>query len=141
MGPFFCLCFAMGVSCIAGEAKSMEPQSARRRPAKLANKFNTCRHERGALNECRFHSPPLSDTLASDMTCPNFVSKLLSSTLCVSCLLAFSISGSAQKQKPAPATTPFGGVPQKSQAQQENFPAELLEQLSVIKAAALSDDY
>ena len=93
------------------------------------------------MNECRFHSPPLSDTLASDMTCPNFVSKLLSSTLCVSCLLAFSISGSAQKQKPAPATTPFGGVPQKSQAQQENFPAELLEQLSVIKAAALSDDY
>jgi Zn-dependent M28 family amino/carboxypeptidase len=36
---------------------------------------------------------------------------------------------------------PFAAPPQASQAQQENFPAQLLEELSAIKAAALSDDY
>ena len=40
-----------------------------------------------------------------------------------------------------PAASPFGGIPQMTQAQQENFPPQLLEELSAIKAAALSDDY
>src|SRR5258707_4374426 len=86
-----------------------------------------------------FTLTPLSDTLTNDMTQPDSRSTLLSSALYVSLLLAFSISATAQSQKPAPA--PFGGVPQKSQAQLENFSADLLEQLSAIKTAALSDDY
>ncbi len=54
--------------------------------------------------------------------------------------LIFLTSALAQNQsKPAPA--PFMSQPQASQAQQENFPAPLLEELAAIKAAALSDDY
>lgn len=36
---------------------------------------------------------------------------------------------------------PFGAIPQMTQAQQENFPPQLLDQLAAIKSAALSDDY
>jgi len=36
---------------------------------------------------------------------------------------------------------PFAAQPQASQAEQANFPPQLLEELSAIKAAALSDDY
>src|SRR5580693_4695015 len=46
----------------------------------------------------------------------------------------------AQNQQPKPAPLPFANEPQ-SPAQLENFPAHLLEELSSIKAAALSDDY
>src|SRR5271169_4224622 len=44
-----------------------------------------------------------------------------------------------QPTKPKPAPAPFMAQP--SQPQQENFPAPLLEELSAIKTAALSDDY
>jgi len=47
----------------------------------------------------------------------------------------------AQNQQPKPAPAPFMAQPQASQAQQENFPAPLLEELAAIKTAALSDDY
>lgn len=47
----------------------------------------------------------------------------------------------AQTQRQGPAASPFGGIPQMTQAQRENFPPQLLEELSAIKAAALSDDY
>src|ERR1700722_15545079 len=47
----------------------------------------------------------------------------------------------AQTQRHGPAASPFGGVPQMTQLQRENFPPQLLEELSAIKAAALSDDY
>jgi len=43
-------------------------------------------------------------------------------------------------QKPQPATS-FMGLPQTTQADQQNFPPLLLQQLSAIKAAALNDDY
>ncbi|MCU1302865.1 MAG: peptidase [Candidatus Sulfotelmatobacter sp.] len=43
-------------------------------------------------------------------------------------------------QKPQPATS-FMVPPQTTQADQQNFPALLLQQLSAIKAAALNDDY
>ncbi len=56
-------------------------------------------------------------------------------------LIAFSISAGAQSQKPAPANLPFASQPQVSQEEQSNFPPQLLEELSAIKAAALSDDY
>ncbi|HKH97952.1 MAG TPA: M20/M25/M40 family metallo-hydrolase [Candidatus Sulfotelmatobacter sp.] len=49
--------------------------------------------------------------------------------------------GQAQNQQPAPTPPPFAAVPQTSQAQQENFPPQLLEQLAAIKSAALADDY
>ncbi|MGB8060576.1 MAG: M20/M25/M40 family metallo-hydrolase [Candidatus Sulfotelmatobacter sp.] len=52
---------------------------------------------------------------------------------------ASSIRTQAQTQKPAPS--PFSGPLQMSQAQQENFPASLLDDLAAIKTAALADDY
>jgi carboxypeptidase Q len=62
------------------------------------------------------------------------------------CFLLFSnifLLGAAyaQNQQPKPAPMPFAAQPQTSQAEQENFPPQLLEELSAIKAAALSDDY
>ena len=47
----------------------------------------------------------------------------------------------AQNPQPNPAPPPFAAMPQASQAQQENFPPQLLEELSAIKKAALADDY
>jgi carboxypeptidase Q len=56
--------------------------------------------------------------------------------------LTFLATGAqAQNPKPKNAPLPFGAQPQKSEAEQENFPPQLLEQLSAIKTAALSDDY
>ena len=46
----------------------------------------------------------------------------------------------AQNQKPAPPPS-WSAMPQPSAAQRENFPAQLLNQLERIKAAALVDDY
>jgi carboxypeptidase Q len=75
------------------------------------------------------------------MTHPHSRSILLSATLGFIVLLAFSTAAYAQNTQPAPAAAPFMAPPQASQAQQENFPAPLLEELAAIKAAALSDDY
>lgn len=47
----------------------------------------------------------------------------------------------AQTPKPNPASAPFTAIPQMTPAQQENFPPQLMEQLTAIKTAALSDDY
>jgi carboxypeptidase Q len=61
-------------------------------------------------------------------------------------LLSFVITNSAftngqsSQQKPQP-TPSFMSAPQTSQADQQNFPPLLLQQLSAIKAAALNDDY
>jgi Zn-dependent M28 family amino/carboxypeptidase len=46
----------------------------------------------------------------------------------------------AQNQQPKPPS-PFAAAPQASPAQAENFPPELIEQLTTIKIAALNDDY
>ena len=46
-----------------------------------------------------------------------------------------------QNQQPKNAPVSFMAPPQASQAEQENFPPQLLEELAAIKAAALSDDY
>lgn len=59
----------------------------------------------------------------------------------VLCLLA--VSGYAQNQQPkqsAPVANPFA-IAQPTQAQRENFPPELIEQLKAIREAGLSDDY
>jgi len=47
----------------------------------------------------------------------------------------------AQGQQPRQSPPPFAAAPQMSQAQQENFPPQLLDELAAIKTAALSDDY
>jgi carboxypeptidase Q len=69
----------------------------------------------------------------------------MTKTRCALCLLlillcALTLTSSAQNP-PAPVPLPFAAEPQTSLAQQQNFPPQLLEQLSAIKAAALSDDY
>jgi carboxypeptidase Q len=84
---------------------------------------------------------PVSDTLPTTMTQPHSGSKLIPSTLCV-LLVAFLLSAvRGQNQQPTPAPMPFAAQPQVSQAEEANFPPQLLEELSAIKAAALSDDY
>jgi carboxypeptidase Q len=55
-------------------------------------------------------------------------------------LIFFSIA-SAQNQRPNASPMPFAAKPELSLAEQANFPPQLLEELSAIKAAALSDDY
>ena len=57
--------------------------------------------------------------------------------------VVWAMPADAQTPNPPPKNAPvsFGAVPQMTQAQQENFPPQLLEQLSAIKVAALGDDY
>jgi Zn-dependent M28 family amino/carboxypeptidase len=65
-----------------------------------------------------------------------------SAALLISLFLIAPASISAQNppQKPSPASS-FMAPPQTTQADQQNFPALLQQQLSAIKAAALNDDY
>jgi carboxypeptidase Q len=55
-------------------------------------------------------------------------------------LMTAPASAQSPSQKPQPASQ-FMGLPQTTQADQQNFPPLLLQQLSAIKAAALNDDY
>jgi carboxypeptidase Q len=59
----------------------------------------------------------------------------------VVCALVLASLVFAQNSQPAPAQSPFAALPQPSAAQQQNFPASLLEDLARIKTAALEDDY
>jgi hypothetical protein len=61
--------------------------------------------------------------------------------LCFLLILLYTAVLSAQAQNPTPTPPPFAAEPRASQAQQENYPPALIEQLSAIKAAAMSDDY
>jgi carboxypeptidase Q len=64
------------------------------------------------------------------------------SLVCASLLVLLLASAlQAQNQRRPSQPNPFGAIPQMSQAQRENFPPQLLDELSTIKAAALSDDY
>ena len=56
-------------------------------------------------------------------------------------LLFLQVAACAQNQQPKPAPAPLEAMPQASRADLANFPPQLLEELSAIKAAALSDDY
>ncbi len=56
-------------------------------------------------------------------------------------VLLCALLTSAHAQQPKPSANPFGGPPQATQAQQENFPPQLIEELNSIKTAALVDDY
>ncbi len=77
------------------------------------------------------------------MTRPHSAATLFFSKHCVTLLLIafFSISVGAQSPKTAPTTSPFAAQPQASPDEQANFSPQLLEELSAIKTAALSDDY
>src|ERR1700733_5412934 len=66
---------------------------------------------------------------------------LLSVNLCLLVVLVFSCASEAQNAQPKPAPVPFAAQPQASPAELENFPPQLLQELSTIKATALSDDY
>jgi len=79
----------------------------------------------------------LSDTLPTTMP----LSKLVSSIVCILLFAFLSSTTSAQTQPPKPAPLPFAAQPQPSPEEQANFPPQLLEELSAIKADALSDDY
>lgn len=62
--------------------------------------------------------------------------------VCAAILLTLLCSlSSAQTQTPKPAPPSFFGAPQMSQAQQENFPQQLLADLDKIKSGAMADDY
>jgi carboxypeptidase Q len=67
-------------------------------------------------------------------------SKLLPSTIYIPLFEFLLTVALAQNQEPKSVPAPFA-QPQPSQAEQANFPPQLLEELSAIKAAALSDDY
>ena len=68
-------------------------------------------------------------------------SKLVSSIVCMLPFAFLLSTAYAQTQPPKPTPLPFAAQPQPSQEEQANFPPQLLEELSAIKAAALSDDY
>src|SRR5580658_2379633 len=64
----------------------------------------------------------------------------------VLCALMYFAAGQftaapAQNQQPMPGPVPFMTPPQPSKADADNFPPQLMEELSTIKTAALSDDY
>ena len=65
----------------------------------------------------------------------------LALSLLAAAVCALPAAAQTQNQPSKNAPVSFGAVPQMTQAQQENFPPQLLEQLSAIKAAALTDDY
>jgi carboxypeptidase Q len=64
-------------------------------------------------------------------------------TLCFLLLLlgALTLTASAQTPQTAPVPLPFASEPEATEAQRENFPLQLLNELTSIKAAALTDDY
>lgn len=80
-------------------------------------------------------SPRGSDTLDLHMS----QNRTVLFTFCV--LFSLSLNAQNSNRHGNAAPLPFGAVPQMTQVQQENFPPQLLEQLSAIKAAALDDDY
>jgi carboxypeptidase Q len=58
----------------------------------------------------------------------------------IAAVVTLSMAANAQTQQPA-NPNPFAAVMEKSQAQQQNFPPELIQQLEAIKKSALTDDY
>jgi carboxypeptidase Q len=64
---------------------------------------------------------------------------ILALTLSTLFIFLAPVAARAQTQQPAPP--PFAAAPQMSQAQMDNFPPQLLDQLKSIKEAALADDY
>ncbi len=59
----------------------------------------------------------------------------------LSALLVLSALSLHAQAKPTATPPPFGTMPQMSDVQKENFPPQLLQELTSVKAAALADDY
>jgi carboxypeptidase Q len=74
------------------------------------------------------------------MTSQLFRPILLSPALYLLILTAAPLAA-AQNAQPKNAPVPFMAPPPASQAEHDNFPPQLLEELSAIKTVALSDDY
>ena len=56
-------------------------------------------------------------------------------------LASLTVPGMAQSPQSKPSTTPFAMPAQMTQAQQDNFPQQLINELTQIKSAALEDEY
>src|SRR5271157_1982833 len=56
-------------------------------------------------------------------------------------LLSAALAGAQNPPQAPPAITGMMSAPQSSQADKQNFPPLLLQQLSAVKAASLNDDY
>ena len=65
----------------------------------------------------------------------------LSTFVSTSFTFIFLSAASGQAQKPAQPPSPWASAPQQSQQDQENFPPQLVQELTAIKTAALADDY
>ncbi|HTW58635.1 MAG TPA: M20/M25/M40 family metallo-hydrolase [Terriglobales bacterium] len=52
-----------------------------------------------------------------------------------------AVADAQNQQATPPPNPPFAFVPRESEAQKENFPPQLVNELAAIKAAALTDDY
>jgi carboxypeptidase Q len=68
----------------------------------------------------------------------------MTKTLALTTLFALTCLTSAFAQNPQPAASrapSFASAPQASQVQQENFPPQLIDELTAIKNSALADDY
>ncbi len=72
-----------------------------------------------------------------------FFRPILLSPVLYSLIFTVAEPTAAQVQKPQPKNAPisFMAPPAASQAEQDNFPPQLLEELSAVKTAALADDY
>src|SRR5260370_19176883 len=99
------------------------------------------------VNEAQFGNAglahPLSGSHLSQIHCQSMTQLLRCYVVLLIVVLLISPAlGGAQTppQKPQP-TQSFMAPPQTTQAEQQNFPPLLLQQLSAIKAAALNDDY
>jgi carboxypeptidase Q len=62
-------------------------------------------------------------------------------TFCVVVFALSLLSAQTSNRQDTPAPPSYSAIPQMTHVQQENFPPQLLDQLSAIKAAALDDDY
>ena len=89
----------------------------------------------GEHRDCS-HSFASSDTLTSDMRSFEIPSAFLPIFLA-----SLTVPGMAQSPQSKPSTTPFAMPAQMTQAQQDNFPQQLINELTQIKSAALEDEY
>jgi carboxypeptidase Q len=90
------------------------------------------------LERGSFFFAAASDTLTTPNMTTTFSHLRLSLILC---LLAPLTTAHAQNQQPAPPPSPFASTPHETDAQRDNFPPQLLDELAAIKTAALTDDY
>jgi carboxypeptidase Q len=92
------------------------------------------------LRNAIFHAAAFLGYTAYSMTKAFRLSAAAFSMVPLAAILLIVSAAAQNAQKPSPATAMMS-APQASQANQQNFPPLLLQQLSAIKSAALNDDY